>query len=193
MITKKSIVITAVGAAVAAFLVVSQSAWTDRASDPLKLEGAWVAKVPGTSLVWTYTLVPADLSGRSAVLQGTIHVGIDPTLAGAFPDAQYLTPLVGEAAIASQKSATYTALLHAMKVGEAGPEVVYTLMSFGQILKTGPGRVEVKHHFHIYLPSQDSDGDGIVRQSETPYLCIPVQSIDTRVPMFNTASKNCGS
>ncbi len=193
MITKKSIAITAIGVVVAVFLVGSQSAWTDRANDPLKLEGAWTAKVPGTSLVWTYTLVPADLSGRSAVLQGTIHVGIDPTLAGAFPDAQYLTPLVGEATITSQKSATYTALLYAMKVGDGGPEVVYTLMSFGQILKTGTGRLDVKHHFHIYLPSQDSNGDGIVRQSETPYLCIPVQSVDTRVPMFNTASKNCGS
>jgi hypothetical protein len=192
MISKKSIVITALGVAAGGLLVVTQGAWTDQAADPLKLEGAWVAKVPGTALVWTYTYAPSDQSGRCAALQGTLHVGIDPTLAGAFPDAQYLTPLVGEAAITSPKTGSYTALSHAMKVGAQGPEVVYTLVSYGRIVKTGPGQVGVKHHFHIYLPSQDADGDGIPRQSQTPADCIQVHSLDTRIPMFNSFSKNCG-
>jgi hypothetical protein len=192
MITKKNIVVMACGTAAAAVLVVTQGAWTDRASDPLKLEGAWVAKVPGTSLVWTYTLAPSDLSGRCATLQGTLHLVLDPTLHNNFPDAQYLTPLVGEAAIISAATGRYTAIMHAMKVGLGGPEVVYTMVAFGKIVKTGSGRVEVEQHLHVYLPDQDVDGDGIPRQTASPCRCICVQSIDTRMPMYNCLSKNCG-
>ena len=62
-------------------------AWSSAPARSLKLEGAWVAKVVGMPLQWTYTLSP-DPSGRRAAMYGTVQVAIRPSVVNSnlFPD-----------------------------------------------------------------------------------------------------------
>lgn len=180
---KRNIALAALGMALGTVLIVTQAAWSDDKPQWLKLEGAWVASVPGTPLAWMYTYAPSDPFGRSAVIQATIHIPADPTLGGAFPNAQYLTTLVGEAKVTGPNSAVFTGVYYAMKAGVAGPEKVYIGLDSGTIKKTSLGRTEVSHNFGIYLPAQDADGDGLPDKGQSAVACVPVPSLDTRLPL----------
>ena len=48
-------------------------AWTDTEPQVYKLEGSWIGKVPGTPVMWIYT-VSAAPSGRTAAMSGSIPV-----------------------------------------------------------------------------------------------------------------------
>jgi len=148
----------------------------------LKLEGSWVATVPGSPLSWIYTFAPSDPSGREAAFHGTAHV-TDPTIMGSFPDAEYMTPFIGQAALNARNQADYSVLQYGMKKGATLPEKVYIMVDSGTIKKTGPGRTEVTHNFALYLPSQDTDGDGLP-DAGGPVACIPITSLDTRLPLL---------
>ena len=184
MKTKPRIALAILALAAGTSFVLTQAAWSNRQKQPLKLEGAWVASVPTTPLGWTYTLAPSDPNGQSAVLQGTIHIPAEPTWGGAFPDAEYLSALVGEAVMTGRNEAAFTVLYYAMKQGAAGPEKVYIGLDSGTIKQTAPGRTEVSHNFGIFLPGQDADGDGLPDEGQSPAVCIPYASLDTRLPLL---------
>jgi hypothetical protein len=186
MLSKKHFIIAASGAAVAAFFVITpyvQGERADRRHGPLKLEGAWIMRFSGTPLTAMFTESP-DPSGRRATISGSTVVG-DPTLLGSFPDAQSQSPLVGEAVVTGSDHGVFTVVQYGMKpVAGALPAIVYIIVDSGTFKEIGPGKLEHKHNLAVYLPFQDADGDGLPDEGQDPVACIPLTSLDTRVPLL---------
>lgn len=181
MKAKSHIALAALGVALGTVLIVTQVAWSDGEPQPLKLEGSWIAK--GQIGQWMYSFSPSDPSGREAAFQGTIHV-IDPTLGGLFPDVQYVTDLIGQAVVTSPGEAAYTVVEYAMKKVGAIPEKVVIIVDSGTVRRIAPGKAEVHHNIALYLPSQDADEDGLPDKGQSPILCLPFTSLDTRLPIL---------
>jgi hypothetical protein len=141
---------------------------------------------------WAYTLSP-DPSGRRAAMVGSIHVKI-PALAypdpGLFSDLDYQTDMVGEVEMIGHDTAEFTAVWYGMKKDGLiiGPftfdKVVFIGTTSGQFKFTGPGKGAATHNIAIYLPSTDSDGDGLPDPGSNPAACLPAMSIDTRVGLL---------
>jgi hypothetical protein len=53
-------------------------------------------------------------------------------------------------------------------------------MARGEARFISPGRVEGTHHFALYLPSADGDGDGLPEGA--PVLTFNATTMDTRLP-----------
>ena len=187
---KRSIVLAALGVAVGTVLIVTQGAWSDRHHESYKLEGAWIAKVVGMPMQWTYTLSP-DPSGRKAALYGTIQVAIRPAVVvpGLFPDAEYISDFVGEMVMTGHDTMKFTVVWYGMKKAASASmfsdEVVFIGVNSGTGKFTGPGQSEVTHHLAFYDPTSDADGDGLPDPGKEPKLCLPATiSLDTRVPFL---------
>lgn len=58
-------------------------------------------------------------------------------------------------------------------------QVVLIGMSTGGGRRIGPDRAEGTHHFAIYLPGADADGDGILEGE--PFVTFEATSVDTRL------------
>ena len=148
----------------------------------LKLEGAWIAKVPGAPVQWSYTLSP-DPSGRRASLFGYIEVGIKTAVYGYFADSEYQSPLIGEAVIGNDGTIVFNSIWYGIKNGSPFNEIVYIGMNSGHMRPVGPGRMEGTHNLTFYHPDSDQDGDGIPDPGAVPVLSIPAVSLDTRLPL----------
>ncbi len=186
MKTKRNIAVAAFGVALGAVVILTQAGWTGLGT--YKLEGAWVAKVPGMPLQWTYTLVP-DPSGRRAAMYGSIQVNIPPAIVppNPFPDLEYNSDLVGELVMTGPGTAKFTAVYYGMKKDFPFNKVVYIGVTSGQVRFTGPGKAEVTHALAFYAPETDVDGDGLPDPGQAPALCLPSLSRDTRVPLLPPA------
>jgi len=180
---KQNIALAALGMALGTVLIFTQAAWSDREDQPFKLQGSWVATVPGTPLSWMYTFAPSDPSGQEAALHANLHLA-DATALGAFPEAEYVSGCIGEAAVTRPNQAAFTTLYYGMKKGVALPEKVYIVLDSGTIKKTGPSQTEVSHNFGVYLPGQDADGDGLPDKGQVPIACVSYVSLDTRLPLL---------
>jgi hypothetical protein len=147
----------------------------------MKLEGAWIAKVPTTQAQWSYVLSP-DASGRHATGHGTVEVGF---AAGEF-DAEYTSPLLIEVTVTGPDTAAFNSVWYGLKKS-ADPaytaEIVYIAVNQGTIRSVGPGKAEGLHNIAYYLPTQDADGDGLPDPGQTPVAPpIQVPTFETRVP-----------
>ena len=184
---KRNIVLAAFGVALGAGLILTQVGWTE--SEAVKLEGAWIAKVPGMPLQWTYTLAP-DPSGRRAAMYGSIQVHIPPSIVppnNPFPDLEYNSDLVGELVMTGPDTGKFTSVWYGMKRGFPFNKVVYIGVNSGQFKFTGPGKSEVTHALAFYAPTTDVNGDGLPDPGQSPTVCLPSVSHDTRLPMLPPA------
>ena len=175
-IRKSKLVGTTLVAAAAVFVVPGPSSLAAGNSAANKLEGAWIAKVEGTPLQWSYVLSP-DASGRSASIHGSIEVG------GASPvGADHSSPLIGEAVMTGPNTAKFTSLWYGISETPA-PHVVYIGMNNGDVVFVDPRHVMGTSNLVFYDPSADADGDGIPDPGAVP-LAPPttVETIDTRLP-----------
>jgi hypothetical protein len=149
----------------------------------VKLEGAWIAKVTamdgvpaGTPLPfqWSYVLAPSA-SGRSASIHGSVDV--------AFPESvvsDFHTPIVGEMVQTGPDTVAFTSIWYHVAEGSQVDQIVLIGMVRGEARFIGPGKAEATHHFALYLPSADADGDGL--PEGTPILTFDATSMDTRLP-----------
>jgi len=185
MIKRRNLLIGTLTTLGAATLVLTQTAGTQRHQQSFKLEGAWIAKVPGTPLQWTYVLTP-DSSGRRASLFGTLEIGVDVqgAVPGLLPDNDSNTSFAGEVVMTGPDTAVFTAVAHSLN-SIPSKHVVFSWVTSGEMRFVAPGKVESTHHISYYLPEADADGDGIPDEGVTPLLCLPpTTSLDTRVGLI---------
>jgi hypothetical protein len=186
MLSKKNIALTILAAAGGTLLILSQSAWCDQHGNSAKLEGAWIGKVLGTPVTWSYSLAP-DPSGRSAAMSGSIQVPIGPSVVvpGLFPDLEYYSPMVGQAVMTGRDTVQFTAVWYGMKTGVPFNQVVFIGVNSGEGKFTKSGQLINTNHLAFYAPSADADHDGLPDPGQTPALCLPATvSLESRVPMI---------
>jgi hypothetical protein len=183
----RKIALAALAVAVGTVLIATQAAWSGRDGEPPRLEGAWIAKVVGMPLQWTYVLSPSDPAAKSAAISGSIQVHVPPAVVapGLFADLEYNSPIVGEIVMTGPDTTKFTAVWYGMKKGYPFNQIVYIGVNSGWGKFTGPGKSEGTHHLAFYYPSADGDGDGLPDPGAVPALCLPAAgTIDTRVPML---------
>jgi len=182
MKTKRNIAIAALGVAFGTVLVLTQAAWSDGHHQMLKLEGSWIGRVPGAAETWAYVLAPCDPTGKRASLSAST-VNIDGTWGGMFPGA-YFSAIVGDVVRTGWDTARVKSVFYGVTNGPAGLEIVYIDVETDTVKQTGPGKLETTHTHAVYLPTQDTDGDGLPEPGQTPVLVYgPYTSIDTRVAL----------
>jgi len=183
MNAKRNVTVAAVGVCLGALLIVSQTAGSNRGHQPFKLGGAWIMKFQGNPTTCMVTDAP-DASGRRAAVSGTTVIG-DPTLGGAFLEAQWQSPVMGEAVVTGWDRGAFTVVQYGLKPGAAGlPEIVYIIVDSGTFKEIGPGKTEHQHNAAVYLPFQDADGDGLPDEGQAPVACVPMTSLETRVSLL---------
>ena len=187
---KRNIALAALAVAVGTVLIISQAAWSDRHHEAYKVEGAWIAKVVGMPMQWTYTM-SHDPSGRKAAMYGTVQVAIRPAVVkpGLFPDAEYISDFVGEMVMTGHDTMKFTVVWYGLKKAALdspfSDNVEFIGVNSGTGKFTGLGQSEVTHHLAFYDPASDADGDGLPDPGKEPKLCLPATiSLDTRVPFL---------
>ena len=161
-------------------------AWTDTEPQVYKLEGSWIGKVPGTPVMWIYTVSPAP-SGRTAAMSGSVPVPLGPSVIvpGLFPDLEYYSPMVGQVTMTGPDTAQFTAVWYGMKKGVPFNQVVCIGVNSGQARFTEPGKSINTNHMAFYAPSADADHDGLPDPGQAPVLCLPPSvSLETQVPLL---------
>ena len=182
MLSKKNIALTILAAAGGTLLILSQSAWSDEHGSSAKLEGAWVAKMPGTPFQWNYVMTPTEPSGQRATLWGTFTIPI-PGFVYGLP-AQYqpeeLSVISGEVVMTGRNEAKGTVIWWGLKNTVSGiKQVVHIGVNSFTLSFTAPGKAQVTHHMKFYDPSADADGDGLPDPGQKPVFPVPpTTSID---------------
>ena len=169
--------------AVAVAVVLAGSVAFSQPPKALKLEGAWVARVTSYEGAeypyvgqWSYVLQP-DPSGRSA----TLHGSIDLKFAQTTPADVFSSPLIGECVLTGPDTARCFVLWYNIQKGNPVNQILYIGTVNSEVTRLGPGSFEVTHHFAIYPPNADADGDGIP-ETGSPTKTFAVTTHDTRVP-----------
>jgi hypothetical protein len=167
--------------AVAVAVVLVGSVAFSQEPQAFKLEGAWVARVIGlgSPVQWSYTLQP-DPSGRSATLHGSVDLGFP----GNTPPGTLASPLIGQCVMTGPGTARCFVMWYSVLKG--GPGAFDTLIAIctvtSDVTGVAPGSAVLTHHFAIYYPNQDADGDGFPDPGEAPKQAFSVTSHDTRLP-----------
>lgn len=197
MLTRKKIALTILAAAAGAIFILSQSAWSDPKGNSVKLEGTWVAKLPGTPCQWNYVITPTESSGRSASLWGTFTIPIPGALVGL--PAQYqtddLSVFSGEIILTGRNEARGTATwwgLQKTVPGDPGypfKQVVYIGVGSFTVSFPAPGKSLVTHQMKFYAPTADADGDGLPDPGQQPVFVAPeITSTDTCTSLTTSGS-----
>ena len=182
------LVITALAATVAAFFLFASVGTAGKVAGAQKLEGAWIAKVPGTPGQWTYVVVP-DPSGRRARAHGAVEVG--PNVEEIFGPYDRVSPLLVDIKMTGPETAVYNSVWYGIRdleleppipVGTPNSELIFIGVSKGTLTYVGPEKAHGVHNFEFYFPVQDGDGDGLPDADEEPELAFQLTTIDTRLP-----------
>jgi len=155
-----------------------------------KLEGAWVAKVPGRFGQWSY-VVSSDPSGKRASGHGSVDIGFNANEV-CFGQAQFeqsdtASPILVSIVMTGPDTASYYAIWYGLK--DLGPdslltnEIVLIGVVKGQLHFVAPGKAIGTHNFEIYQPTADEDNDGLPDEGADAACVFPMTTVDTRLPM----------
>ena len=164
----------------ACLLLAAPAAMAERGA--YKLEGAWVARVEGTPIQWSYVLVP-DPSGRRASLAGSIDVGF--SVAALFGPTDRSSMLMANLVMTGPDRGVFNSLWYGLKelpeTSPVGSEVIWIGMSTGTFAFRAQGTIDVVHNFAFYDPSADADGDGLPDPGAMPKYETQIPTVDTRL------------
>ncbi len=180
LISRRKMVVAALSAAVAGWLVVTPAGAGTGGGAAVKLEGSWIARGVEGPFQWTYVLSP-DPSGRQASLHGSIDVG-----AGPIPSGVHISPLIGNAILTGPDTLRFNSVWYGIVDLPPGAPVSGLIVSIG--VNTGDaklidGRWHATHHIASYSPESDADGDGLPDAGTSPLDVVTVHTIDTRLPL----------
>lgn len=185
-IKKRKILMAPFMAAAIVIVLVTQIGASDHGQEAVKLEGAWVARVTSMNgqsgqypFQWSYVLAPAP-SGRSASIHGSVDVAFpqDPRL-----PHDFATPIIGEAVQTGPNTAAFNSYWYAIKKASSPPyidQIVFIGRAWGQARFLGPDKAEHTDNFGIYLPTADTNNDGL--PEHPPILTFTTTTLDTRIP-----------
>jgi hypothetical protein len=148
-------------------------------SPPTRLEGAWIMKFAGVPQTTLFTLTPIDSAGRRAVVHAH-NVEDYPQALGLVPEAVAQSATIGEAAMISKHEGVFTVVQYGL---DADQNIVWAMVDSGTFKEISPGKMEHVHHIGLYMPYQLGE-DGLPGDGQAPLVCVPVTSIDTRVPIL---------
>lgn len=176
-IKRQLVAASLIGAAAAIGPVASAMAAPDMGG-AMKLEGACVARVPGSLMQWSYVLIPAN-SGRNATLHGTIDVEVN--LPG-IPTGGTSSPIIGTVSMTGPITGKFNTMWYVLMpaVGDFSSQVVAIGRSSGEIEFTGAGKVKSLHRMAFYAPQTDVNQDGFPDDGAQPFYQLPpFESFDT--------------
>lgn len=199
MKTNQYAALAVLAVAAGAFLALSPHAQSDgNRRQAMKLEGAWVARVPGMPAQWSYVLTPADSSGRRASVQGAFSIRIPGFLYGlpAQYESEEFPSFWGEVMLTGRNEAEGTVIWWGLK--NTVPTQTYPfekqLVVIGvdsfSVSLTAPGKTQVIHNMKFYDPSADVDGDGLPDSGQDPvFSAAPMISYDTSLTLDALSSQ----
>lgn len=186
MCNKKNLLLTTFALFGVALLIITQTAGTSGNQQVNKLEGAWASTMPGSPVLASFVLAPADPSGRRAAMSGKVAVGI--SVAAYFPDVEPSSLFVGEAVVTGPDTTSYTIIGYMTKKVVPTPTSPFDSVLLGmwvdsgQFTNTAPGKAEGVHHIAYYRPEADTNGDGIPEGA--PLFCVEGPGVNTRVTLM---------
>ena len=125
---------------------------------------------------WSY-VVQSDPSGRRGWFHGSIDLKFPQTTS---PDV-FSSPLLGECVMTSPDTAKCCVIWYNIQRGNPSNQIMYIGTVNSEIRFVRPGSAEVTHHFALYPPGSDTDGDGIPDEG-SPTNAFTVTTRDTRLP-----------
>jgi hypothetical protein len=146
------------------------------------LEGAWICTVPiidpngvhVADLLSEWTLSPQNPEGTrfTSVLR---QARPNPTFWGNFPEADHETDWIGQTVKTGANTFASTVMSYGSKKVEDQPlsEIVYMSIMYGTGRLVDADTIEAEGTHAVYLPDQDSDGDGFPDGDQEPIACFP--------------------
>ncbi len=184
-VNRRLVIIPTLAIMTVAMLIVPRIVASGQDQGAYKLEGAWIARVSGMDGIpagtplpfqWSYVVAPSA-SGRRASIHGSVDV--------AFPQSilafDFASPIVGEMVQTGPDTVAFSAVWYHIVRSSPVDQIVLIGTARGEGRFTAPGQVEGTHHFAFYLPSADTDGDGL--PEGPPVATFDATTMDTRVPL----------
>jgi len=187
MLFTRRLVVASALVVVAALVLLTGAPAVAQGQGATRLEGAWVARVVEFDgapspwpFQWSYVLTP-DNSGRAASIFGNVDIGFPPT-SPLLSDAH--SPILGRITVTGPDTIAFDSYWYGIKkeVAPGLDAVIYIGRAWGDGRVLGPGKVTTTHHFEIYLPAADADGDGLPDSGAVPVKTFTVVTMDTRIP-----------
>jgi hypothetical protein len=151
-----------------------------------RLGGAWVGGNP--TYTWSVMFAPSDPLGQSAAAR-TILRYFNDQFAGLLAsfDANSLSDATGEARMISPDTARWTLISYAQATPHQPGDLLQNkaiIVSHGTWKFTGNDTAVLNYTLDIYLPTADTDGDGLPEADAKPVLTIPTVDNAKRVPIL---------
>jgi hypothetical protein len=180
MLSKKNIVVLAIGAALVGLLT---TAFTDKGHGRYKLGGAWIGKGAGT--VWTDVTIPLDPQGQTAALRVKFQaLSADLVGLGAAFGADTFSDFVGEAVMINRDTDRWTLVGYGQS-SAGGLQIRAILIVFGTFQFTDAEHAVLNYTITVYPAAADADADGMPDAGATPVMTIPgVTDTAQRVPIL---------
>ena len=175
----------------ASLSVITESSWAQDSEEPWSgwpIVGSWISFIPRSAdtgdVVQEWTVSPQDLSGQNFTFVMR-YANPVPTLLGAFPDADHMSDLIGQAVRTGLNTYEFTAIQYGTKkVPGKFPEILYISVMYGTARLIDENTMEGEGSHAIFLPSADADGDRLPDEGQEPIACFPYAFTSKRVGLM---------
>lgn len=180
MKTKKAITLICIIILTASLLIVpwNPSTGSSLAQDVqeswhgIPLAGAWIATIEDIVAWWTITPQNQEHTKFCQMLQ---QVNPDPTLGGAFPEADHQSDWTGQIIQTGWNTYESTVVYYGTKKVEdqLRPQILYIVVMYGEGYLVDLNNLTGAGTLAIFLAEQDADGDGLPDEGQEPIYCGP--------------------